>query len=86
MIFLLFGGGTRFKLLGDVQSRDCPRCHNNTTWTRLRRFHEFTLFFIPIARWGRQELEACPICGETVEVPRTSRAPHGWRRPRHAAA
>jgi hypothetical protein len=26
------------------------------------------VFFIPIARWGRRDLEACPICGTQLEA------------------
>lgn len=73
MLFLLFGGGIRFKELGAGRERTCPRCHNTATWPRLRRFHELTLFFIPIARWGRQELEVCPICGQQHELPEQAR-------------
>jgi hypothetical protein len=64
MFFLLFGGGVRLKTLGAGPERTCPRCHNTATWVRLRRFHELTLFFVPLARWGRSELEACPVCGQ----------------------
>jgi rRNA maturation protein Nop10 len=66
MFLLIFGGGLRFKQLGAGRERTCPRCGNTATWARLRRFRELTLFFVPVARWGRRELEACPICGEQV--------------------
>ena len=66
MLFLLFGGGHRIKPLGDGAVRDCPRCHNTTTWMRARSFYELTFFFLPILRWRRRELEACPICGEAA--------------------
>lgn len=81
MLFLLFGGGIRFKDLGAGQEHTCPRCHNTATWSRLRRFHQLTLFFIPVARWGRQELEACPVCGEQHEL--AEPAPRRWSM-RHA--
>lgn len=73
MFFLLFGGGLRFKDLGAGEERACPRCHNTTTWQRLRQFNELTFFFIPVARWGRRELETCGVCGESEELPRTAR-------------
>ena len=68
MLFLLFGGGPRLKDAGTGEQRTCPRCQNAATWQRLRRFNELTFFLIPIARWGRRELEACPICGEAREI------------------
>ena len=42
MLFLLFGGGIRFKDLGAGHEHTCRRCHNTATWSRLRRFHELT--------------------------------------------
>jgi hypothetical protein len=73
MLFLLFGAGIRLKDLGAGHERTCPRCHNTAAWSRVRRFHELTLFFIPVARWGRQELEACPICGQQHELAEPAR-------------
>ena len=66
-MFVLFGFGTKQQHLGPGETRTCPRCHNITTWERIREFHQFTLFFIPVARWKRRYLETCSICGETVE-------------------
>lgn len=34
----------------------------------MREFKQFTVFFIPILRWKRRHLEACGICGTTVEA------------------
>lgn len=73
MLFLLFGGGTRFRIEGTGEERTCPRCHNTSTWQRLRRFQELTFFLIPVARWGRHEFETCPVCGEAQELPKTPR-------------
>lgn len=65
MLFI-FGFGTKQKLLGAGEVRTCPRCHNTTQWTRMRQYKQFTLFFIPIARWKRSQFEACGICGATM--------------------
>ena len=65
-MLLLFGFGTKQKLLGAAGTRTCPRCHNTTQWTRVREFKQFTLFFIPVARWRRREFEVCGICGAAV--------------------
>ena len=67
-MFLLFGFGTKQQHLGPGQTRTCPNCHNTTQWARLREFKQFTVFFIPIARWGRQRFDTCPVCGAAVEV------------------
>lgn len=65
MLFI-FGFGTKQKLLGAGDIRACARCHNTTQWSRMRQYKQFTLFFIPIARWKRRSFEACGICGATV--------------------
>jgi len=67
-VLLLFGFGTKQKDLGPGDVRTCPRCGNTTRWARVRQFTQFTVFFVPIARWGRQQLEVCGICGSAVEV------------------
>ena len=74
MIFLFFGIHTKVKQLGAAAVRACPRCHNVTAWEHLRSYEELTLFFLPILRWSRQELEVCPVCGSAVEVERRERA------------
>jgi len=66
--FFLFGIGTKQQHLGPGETRTCPRCHNTTQWTRMREFKQFTLFFVPVARWKRRQFEACGICGTAVEV------------------
>ena len=67
-MFLLFGFGTTQQDLGPGSVRTCPNCGNTTQWSRVRERKQFTVFFIPIARWGRRQFEVCGICGMAVEV------------------
>lgn len=67
-MFLLFGLGTKQRHRGPGEQRTCPRCHNTTRWARLRQYRQLTLFFVPVARWKRQELEVCGICATSVVV------------------
>ncbi|MGY1826553.1 zinc-ribbon domain-containing protein [Blastococcus sp. SYSU DS0541] len=67
-MFLLFGFGTKRKHLGAGATRTCPNCHNTTQWSRIRQYRQFSLFFVPVARWKRRELEVCGVCGTAVEV------------------
>ncbi len=67
-MFLLFGFGTKQQDLGLGEVRTCPRCGNTTPWARVREVKQFTVFFVPIARWGRRQLEVCGICGTAVEI------------------
>lgn len=68
MLFLIFGGGLRLKERGEGQRRMCGRCHNETVWRALRSYRELTLFFIPVLRWHRRDIEACPVCGQVTEA------------------
>ena len=67
-MFFIFGFGAKQQDLGPGQTRTCARCNNTTVWGRTRESKQFTLFFIPIARWGRHEYEVCGICGNAVAV------------------
>lgn len=67
-MFVIFGFGKRQRTQGPGALRDGPRCHNTTRWNRMREFSQFTLFFIPIARWNRREFETCGICTAAIEV------------------
>ncbi|MDG4667142.1 zinc-ribbon domain-containing protein [Mycobacterium sp. 236(2023)] len=65
MLFL-FGYGTKQKHVGPGEVRACGRCHNTSQWARIREFKQFTVFFIPVARWKRRQLEVCGICGAAL--------------------
>lgn len=65
-VLLFFGYGLKRQQLGSGQVRACARCHNTTQWARMREFNQFTLFFVPIARWKRRHFEQCGICGAAV--------------------
>jgi hypothetical protein len=65
-LFFLFGYGIKQRQLGAGQTRTCPRCHNTSQWMRMQQFKQFSLFFVPLARWKRQHLEVCGICGSAV--------------------
>lgn len=67
-MFFLFGFGTKQRHLGPGETRRCPRCSNTTQWARVRQFTQFSVFFVPIARWKRREFETCGVCGASLEV------------------
>lgn len=66
-MFFLFGYGIKQKHLGAGEMRTCPRCQNTTQWMRMSEYKQFSLFFVPLARWKRQQLEVCGICGAAVQ-------------------
>ena len=63
MLFLFIGYGTELRRLGALAERTCPRCHNTAAWRRLERYRYLSLFFVRVARWHREQLDACPVCG-----------------------
>jgi endogenous inhibitor of DNA gyrase (YacG/DUF329 family) len=63
MLFLFIGYGTKLKLLAELTERTCPRCRNTAAWQRLERYRYLSLFFVRVARWHRESLDACPVCG-----------------------
>ncbi|MBY6676560.1 zinc-ribbon domain-containing protein [Rhodococcus sp. BP-332] len=65
-MFLLFGFGLKRRSLGAGHTRTCQRCHNTTQWARMQQYKQFSVFFIPLARWNRTEFEECGICGAAV--------------------
>ena len=67
-MFFLFGFGTKQRDLGPGAVRTCPNCGNTSQWQRVREFKQFSVFFLPLARWGRRRLEVCTICGVAVEA------------------
>jgi len=34
----------------------------------MREFKQFTVFFVPVARWKRRQFEICGVCHDAVEV------------------
>ncbi|MDK3257538.1 zinc-ribbon domain-containing protein [Blastococcus capsensis] len=67
-MFFLFGFGTKRRDLGPGEVRTCPRCGNTSRFTRIRQFRQFSVFFVPVLRWKRRQLEVCGICGTAVPV------------------
>jgi hypothetical protein len=63
MFFLFFGYGSKVRLRGEIAQRTCPRCHNTARWQRLEQWRYLSLFFVRIARWHHEQLDACPVCG-----------------------
>jgi zinc-ribbon family len=85
MFFLFFGYGTKVRLLGSSAERTCPRCHNTARWQRFEQWRYLSLFFVRVARWHREQLDACPICGY-AEARRRSVSRRSPARPAAAAA
>ena len=66
-MFLLFGFRTRDRVVSR-RLMVCEVCGVNAGQALVKRSTKFTLFFVPIARWKRQQFEVCGVCGTTVAV------------------
>ncbi|MGZ4278978.1 MAG: zinc-ribbon domain-containing protein [Solirubrobacteraceae bacterium] len=86
MFFLFFGYGSKVRLRGAIAERTCPRCHNTARWQRLERWRYLSLFFVPIARWHREQLDGCPVCGYAEAHAETGRSVNRRSPARLAAA
>ena len=71
MFLLFFSFGTKVRRTGVAGERICPRCHNTARWEQLERYRYVSLFFVRIARWRRERLVACPVCGYAELQPTT---------------
>ncbi len=45
-----------------------PALRQHSQWTRIQEVKQFSVFFVPLARWGRREFEVCGICSTVFEV------------------
>ncbi|MGZ4174009.1 MAG: zinc-ribbon domain-containing protein [Solirubrobacteraceae bacterium] len=84
MLFLFFGYGTKVRDRGEAGVRDCPRCHNRSSWRLIETWRYLSLFFVPLLRWHRERLEVCPICSHAEPAELRARQP--LRRIRRASA
>lgn len=66
---LIVGWGHRKReVLGPLDKRSCPNCHNVDYW-ELHRTRDFgTLFFIPVLPYSTVYYEVCPICKTARQV------------------
>ncbi len=75
MFLLFFGYGTKVKARGVTDERRCPRCHNTTRWQHIERYRYLSLFFVRLARWKHENLDVCPVCGQTETPAPAARRP-----------
>ena len=62
-----FGGGSA-QDLGEAVPARCPNCHNDVYLHHVRSQKAFSLYFVPIARYGTNEYLLCPICQRGLQV------------------
>lgn len=68
MFFFFGSGGTSSEMIGEGYAIDCPRCHNVRPWPVARSENRASVFFIPVAKWGRKYWTYCPICSTSASL------------------
>ena len=60
---VIFGfGDGRSKDLGEVAPATCPNCHNDVFLHEVQSEQQFSLYFVPLSSYNRNEYLLCPIC------------------------
>jgi hypothetical protein len=67
-VIIVGWGHQKREVVGPLDKRSCPNCHNVDYW-ELHRIRNFgTLFFIPVLPYATEYLEVCPICKASRKV------------------
>ena len=62
---LVWGRRGYRKIIGELKtSQNCEHCHNECHYKVLEVGFWFTLFFIPIFKYGKKFCSVCSICGD----------------------
>ena len=67
-----FGGGSA-EDLGETVPARCPNCHNDVYLHHVRSQKSFSLYFVPIAKYGTNEYLLCPICQRGLQLTQQNR-------------
>lgn len=68
MVMIMGFGPGRPQDLGEVAEVTCPNCRNVVSLHHWHSRKTFSLFFIPLVPYGREDYVQCPVCGEGVLV------------------
>lgn len=65
---ILAGWGGKRKRIGNFGIRKCPNCNNWQPQGIYELSRQATLYFIPVAKWGKEYYVICPICEAGLPV------------------
>jgi len=72
---LIFGWGrSKAKDRGEVAPLSCPNCHNTVFLHDVESKQQFSLYFVPVVKYGGDRYLLCPVCGQGLQVLPTQRA------------
>ena len=66
---LIFGWGKgKAKDRGEVAPLSCPNCHNTVFLHDVESKQQFSLYFVPVVKYGGDRYLLCPVCGRGIQV------------------
>jgi hypothetical protein len=69
MLPVLAGWGQNAKPIAYVGIIKCPNCRNHGHFHLYEVAKKASVFFVPVAKWGRKYYMVCGVCEAAVEVP-----------------
>jgi zinc-ribbon family/Short C-terminal domain len=66
---VIFGWGRgSSKDKGEVAPLTCPNCHNTVFLHDVESKQQFSLYFVPVVKYGGDRYLLCPVCGRGIQV------------------
>jgi len=65
---IIFGWGKGAKKLADLGFMKCGNCKNYSWFSLFEVSSKVKLYFVPVAKYGKRYVMACPICQGGIEV------------------
>ncbi len=68
MVVVFGWGDAKAQDFGEVAPANCPQCHNDVFLHRIRSEKQFSLYFIPLGSYRKDEYLVCPICHFALQI------------------
>lgn len=65
---IIFGWGKKSKKIADVGLMRCKNCNNMTVFELRELSNKVSIYFIPVAKWKKQNYLVCPVCDAGFEI------------------
>jgi len=66
---IVFGWGDGAKQLGEGFYQVCDNCNNTNRFIVAEVSKKASVYFVPVAKWGRRYFYVCPVCNSGFRVP-----------------
>ena len=68
MVVVFGSGDAKAQDFGEVAPATCPQCHNEVFMHKIRSEKQFSLYFIPLGSYRKDEYLVCPICHFALQI------------------